>query len=209
MPLKHPNRRPLRLPTYDYSLPGAYFITVCTQNRLSWFGDVVDGAMFRNDVGFMVEKWWYELSNKFCQIELDAFVVMPNHVHGIIFITDERRTHRCAPTGIPTPVGADLCVRPKSDLRPSLGKIVQWFKTMTTNRYIAGVKQTGWHPFPGKLWQRNYYEHVIRSEESLNSIREYITTNPLRWHLDRENRFAQGKDDFDDWLASFTKRPQK
>jgi putative transposase len=219
MPPKHPERRTLRLPTYDYSQPGAYFITICTQQRLPWFGDVVDGAMLLNDVGCMVETWWHELGNKFSRIELDACVFMPNHVHGIIcIVTEGVRTHGCAPTGIHTPVtqnpvGADLCVRPDQsvrpppDLRPSLGKILQWFKTMTTNRYLAGVKQSGWHPFPGRLWQRNYYEHVIRNEESLNRIREYITTNPCRWHLDRENSLAQGKDDFDDWLASFTKRP--
>ena len=90
---------------------------------------------------------------------------------------------------------------------PPLQKIVQWFKTMTTNEYIHGVKEHGWPPFQGNLWQRSFYEHVIRDEESLNRIREYIRYNPQRWDLDRENPRAKGKDDFDRWLATFKTRP--
>ena len=76
---------------------------------------------------------------------------------------------------------------------------------MTTNEYIRGVKQPGWPPFRGRLWQRNYYEHIIPNEDSLDRIRQYITENPLRWHLDRENPQRLGEDEFDQWLMSFTK----
>lgn len=87
-----------------------------------------------------------------------------------------------------------------------LPEIVQWFKTMTTTEYIRGVKQHGWHPFPGKLWQRNYYEHVIRNEQSFHRIREYIATNPQRWQLDKENPWRRGADRFDLWLESFRRK---
>ena len=213
MPLKQPNRRPLRLKAYDYSKPGGYYITICSEKQLPWFGDIIDGTMGLSEAGLVVEKWWHKLALKFSLIELDAFVVMPNHVHGIIFIIGENTSPVGADPYVrpnhvtPNPVGADPCVRPEPDPPPSLGDILQWFKTMTTNQYMAGVKQAGWDPFPGRLWQRNYYEHVIRDEKSLDRIREYIITNPLRWHLDRENKSALGKDNFDDWLASFNKRP--
>ena len=84
---------------------------------------------------------------------------------------------------------------------------MQWFKTMTTNEYVHGVKEHGWPAFQGNLWQRSFYEHVIRDDKSLNRIREYIVNNPQRWELDRENLRRQGEDDFDRWLASFKTKP--
>ena len=95
---------------------------------------------------------------------------MPNHFHGIIFIA--------SPTALADKGG---------HVGPPLQRIMQWFKTMTTNEYIHGVKEHGWPAFQGNLWQRSFYEHVIRDEESLNRIREYIVNNPQRWELDREN----------------------
>jgi putative transposase len=130
-----------------------------------------------------------ELKRKFTTIETDEFVVIPNHLHGIVMIPD------------PT-VGADLRVGPpndRTDARPAhqgahagapLPEIVQWFKTMTTNEYIRGVKALGWPSFRGQLWQRSYYDHVIRDEASLNRIRQYIIDNPARWEFDRENPAA-------------------
>ena len=157
---------------YDYSQVGAYFVTVCVQHRECLFGEIVDDEMRLNDAGQMVERWWDELGNKFPSAEPDEYVVMPNHFHGIIVI-----------------VGADLHVRPDSAdicVRP-IPEIVQWFKTMTTNKYIRGVKQHGWIPFPVQLWQRNYYERIIRNEEELCRIRQYIADNPAQWVHDREN----------------------
>ena len=108
----------------------------------------------------MVETWWRKLPAKFQSIKKDEHIVMSNHLHGIINI-------------VPTAGHS----RPHT---PKLGDIVRWFKTMTTNHYIKGVKQNGWPPFPGRLWQRNYYEHIIRNEDELNQIRQYITDNPRR-----------------------------
>ena len=194
-PQRH-HRRSIRLRGYDYSQAGAYFVTICTQDRACLFGDLVDGEMRLNDAGRMVEQWWCEINRKFPWVETDEHIIMPNHFHGIIVIN------------APTPVGADLRVRPcepnhsgahnaysGAHTGAPLPAIIQWFKTMTTNEYIRGVKTSGWPPFAGKLWQRNYYEHIIRNDESLHRIREYIINNPLQWALDRENpdRSLQGQ----------------
>ncbi len=184
------HRRSIRLKGYDYSRPGAYFITLVTQDRACLFGEVVDGEMRLNEAGRMVEKWWAKLHHKFPNVQTDAFVIMPNHFHGIIVITSN-------------PVGADPRVCPdETGAHAGMGahtgaplpEIVQWFKTMTTNEYIRGVKQSGWLPFRGRLWQRNYYEHIIRDDAFLNRIRQYIAENPLRWHLDWENPHRTGTD---------------
>jgi REP element-mobilizing transposase RayT len=173
------HRRSIRLKGYDYSQAGAYSVTICTKDRVCMFGDIADGQMWTNDAGNMIGKWWMELTNKFPDMGLDEYIVMPNHLHGIINI-----------------VGADLSVCPdKSNGNTKKGahtgsplhRIIQWFKTMTTNDYINGVKQSGWPPFNRKLWHRNYYEHIIRDERALNSIRRYIQANPCLWSYDNEN----------------------
>jgi REP element-mobilizing transposase RayT len=141
-----------------------------------------------NDAGQVILHWWRELERKFITVNTDAFVVMPNHCHGIVTINDPA-------------VGADLCVGPPNvvRIRPTqpgahagapLPEIVQWFKTMTTNEYMRGVKTSGWPLFDRRLWQRNYYEHIIRDDDSLNRIRQYIFDNPARWDSDRENPAA-------------------
>ena len=171
-------RRAIRLPGYDYAQAGAYFVTICTQDRRCLFGDVADGHMHLNDAGRMIERWWQELQNKFPKIDTDEFVVMPNHIHGIVMI-----------------VGADLRVRPKpsgTHTGAPLPEIVQWFKTMTTNEYIRRVKEQGWAPLDRRLWQRSYYEHVVRNDDDLNRTRQYIHDNPSGWHEDADN-LASGK----------------
>ncbi|WP_397547135.1 transposase [Rhodothermus marinus] len=163
---RKPNRRSLRLKGYDYTSPGAYFVTLCTQGRLCLFGEIKEGAMCLNEIGHMIERWWLSIPERFEHVDIDAFVIMPNHLHGIIVleaIIDEHFRH------------------------VSLASVVRWFKTKTTNEYIQGVKQKGWPPFDRRLWQRNYWEHIIRNDRSLERIRRYIVENPLRWHLDREN----------------------
>jgi len=178
----------IRLKGYDYTRNGAYFVTVCTQDRNCLFGEVVDGVMRLNAAGEMVQRWWEELPRKFPSTRPDTLGVMPNHIHQIIVIAAAAQ-----------PVGADLCVRLCVDGAPAdlcahigapLPAIVRWFKTMATNEYIRGVRQSAWPAFAGRLWQRNYYEHIIRNEESLNRIRQYILDNPAQWAFDRENPLA-------------------
>ncbi|QDU09039.1 transposase [Gimesia aquarii] len=153
-------RKMIRLPRYDYSQAGFYFLTICTQNSLSLFGEIQDGVMNLNSAGEMVQKWWGKVEEKFPDMTLHEFVVMPNHLHGIVEISRRDKTD----------VG--------DDDSPTVAKAVQWFKTMSMNEYIRGVKQNGWPRFSKRLWQRNYYEHIIRDEEAYYEIAEYIKTNP-------------------------------
>ncbi len=171
------HRRSIRLPCYDYSQEGWYFVTICTQNRLCLFGEIMKGRMQLNKAGLMTEAWWKKLADKFPNVQIDEYVVMPNHFHGIII------------------VGAAPCGRPddRSEsgqphrVAPTVGDVVNWFKTMTTNQYIRGVRRNSWKPFFKKLWQRNYYEHIIRNEKELNHFHQYIANNPANWQSDEEN----------------------
>ena len=188
---KRPRRKPTRLAGYDYRAPGVYFVTVVTHRRVCLFGKVGEEGVVMNAAGRMVEKWWLALPGKFSLVSLDAFVIMPNHFHGLLTLNAE------------SPVGADLRVGPDphvglektgahtgAPLRrkiASLPEIVRWFKTMTTNAYIRGVRDEGWSRFEGRLWQRSYHDRIVRSEDELAQLRKYIAANPLRWRLDREN----------------------
>ena len=177
------HRRSIRLKGYDYTQAGAYCVTMVTQDRECLFGEVVGSEMRLNEAGRMLERWLAELGNKYPLVMPGARVVMPNHFHGIIVITDE-------------PVGADLRVCPHvaahtddqgAHAGAPLPEIVQWFKTMTTNDYIHGIRTRGWPRFRTRLWQRNYYEHIIRDEDDLDRIRGYIFDNPAQWESDHEN----------------------
>jgi REP element-mobilizing transposase RayT len=283
-PTRH-HRRSIRLKGYDYSQAGAYFITICTQDRACLFGKVVNGEMQLNDAGRMVLAEWNMLPERFPHVVLDAFVVMPNHVHGIVVITNPATddTATTAPTIVGTglvPVpnagtmgavpnagamgaapdagtmgtvpdagamgavpdagtmgavpdagamgaapdagtmgavpdagtmgaapndgmmgavpnaGATTRVAPTVGdiVAPTVGDIVGAFKSRVTVEYIRGVKTSGWPPFRGRLWQRNYYEHIIRNERALNAIRQYIIENPRRWQMDRENEARTAPD---------------
>ena len=165
-----PKRRSIRLKGYDYTEAGAYFVTICTQDRTCLFGDVVDEEIRLNEAGQVVQAVWDELPNHYPNVELDEFVVMPNHVHGIIVI-------------VGADVGAGFKPAPTIPVkRHGLAEIVRALKTFSARR-INELRGT-----PGRsVWQRNYYEHIIRDEESLNRIREYIANNPAQWALDREN----------------------
>ncbi len=168
------HRRSIRLQNYDYRQAGAYFVTICTRGRETVFGDIVDDAMHLNAYGQIVVEDWAWLADQFTYIDLDAWVVMPNHLHGIIVITDEANLRddsgregdsSIAPTGVRLP----------------LGRIVGAFKTMATKHVNE------WRETPGMpLWQRNYYEHVIRDDGDLHRIREYIAANPAHWLEDSE-----------------------
>jgi REP-associated tyrosine transposase len=174
----HHHRRSIRLKGYNYTQPGAYFVTICTKNRACLFGEAVDGKMLLNDAGRMVQTVWDEMPVHYVGVAIDTFVVMPNHIHGIVVLVG------AAPCGRP-PLGQ--AQGPAPTIGISLPDVMHRFKTMTTKQYANGVKCSGWLSFPGQLWQRNYYEHIIRDEKSLNHIRQYIADNPAQWALDREN----------------------
>jgi putative transposase len=162
---ERPNRKSIRMPSYDYSTAGAYFLTICVYNRRCILGDIDDGRTRMTVFGRMAETWWRKLPQRY-DVELDAFVIMPNHLHGIVYIrTEDAGAHAGAP----------------------LQQIVRWFKTMSTNDYLHNAKENGWPPLDRHLWQRNYYEHVIRNDDDLRRIREYIANNPLQWTADKEN----------------------
>ncbi|MCX7088230.1 MAG: transposase [Methylococcales bacterium] len=167
------HRRSIRLKNYDYSQAGAYFVTICQQSRDCLFGHIADDHMVLNPAGNRVMRWYLELENKFPDIQCDACICMPNHLHFIV-----------------VNVGTDLRVRPEhategEHIGSPLHRVVQWFKTMTTNEYIREVKQSQWPRFEGKLWQRDYWEHVVRNEADLERLREYIANNPKSWGLDK------------------------
>lgn len=146
----------LRLREHDYAAPATYFVTICTEQRRCVFGEVVDGHMVPNVAGLMVESWWYSLEGRYPGILLDAVVVMPNHIHGIVMI------------------GTDAGV----STIPSLSDVMYWFKSITTHDYGIGVREFGWDRYPGRLWQKRYYEHIVRGDRDLGTIRRYIMGNP-------------------------------
>ncbi len=177
------DRRSIRLKGYDYSKEGLYFVTICCQNMAHLFGKVVSGQMQLNAAGLMVNEWIKKLENKFPDIRIDEYVIMPNHIHLII---ENIGLHN------PDVVRVDLCVDPymhrqaEGEHRGSpLHRVVQWLKTMTTNSYIKGVKTLGWEPFNKKIWHRNYYGHIIRDDRAHHNIAEYIKNNPLKWEADK------------------------
>ncbi len=193
------HRRSIRLKGYDYSRAGAYFVTICTQNRACLFGEIVNGKMILNDAGWMVNIVWDEMQNNYPGVETDEFIIMPNHIHGIIVLVGagpracpdtgpracpDTGPRACPDNGQPQITGQPQGVAPTL----SLPDVVHRFKTMTTKRYTDGVKKNGWQPFPGKLWQRNYYERIIRDENELNNIRQYIRDNPMNWQNDKNFR---------------------
>jgi putative transposase len=176
-------RRSVRLKGYDYGQAGAYFVTICTQGRVCLLGDAAGDTICLNAAGQLAATLWRDLPIRFPDVELDAFVVMPNHVHGIVVLSDG-----AVSVGAPL-VGAHEHGSERAATRaaPTIGDVVGAFKSLFTVGYIQGVKQGRWPRFQGRVWQRNYYEHVIRDEMELGQIRRYIDENPLRWAFDQEN----------------------
>jgi putative transposase len=157
----------IRLRDYDYASPNTYFVTLCTAHRARLFGDVRDGEMILSPAGLVVDCWWGSMPAHFSHVVLDAMVVMPNHLHGILMI-------------VPDYPLAD-------NRRPSLSEIMRWFKSHTTGDYALGVRLQQWPPFDRKLWQPRFYDHIVRNDRSLERIREYIAANPSRWPEDEFN----------------------
>ena len=146
------NRQSIRLREYDYSQPGAYFVTICIYHKQCLLGEIKDQTVILNCYGEVVKFNWFNLTRVYPSIELDSFVIMPNHIHGIIILTDHSHT---------------------------LSKVVQGFKTFSSRR-INQLRSLSKVP----VWQRGYYEHIIRDENALQKIREYIVNNPYNWNQD-------------------------
>ncbi len=186
-------RRSIRLKRYDYSQTGAYFVTIVAQGQVCLSGEVVGEDMQLNEAGAMVCQVWEALPLRFPGTYADAFVVMPNHIHGIIAINQPVGAPlvgaQSQSVGVQTPADALPSAGDGATTRvaPTLGDVIGAYKSLTTVRYVRGVNMMAWPPFQGRLWQRNYYERVIRNEDELGRVREYIVNNPLKWELDSEN----------------------
>lgn len=185
------HRRSIRLNDYDYSQAGLYFVTIVTQGRVPLFGEVVDGEVRLNRYGEIIQKWWDALPGHFSNVETGAFVIMPNHVHGIIIIGDDRRGTVPVPQeikdGIPVPQETQGGGTPPLQKR-TLGQIVAYFKYQSTKEINAlkGGPVT-------KCWQRNYYEHIIRNQQDLELTWLYIESNPAQWDKDTDNPARQNQ----------------
>ena len=197
-------RRSVRLKNYDYSMPGRYFITVCTNNRECLFGKIIGNEMVLNQNGSVVERIWNDLPNRYNDVYLDSFVIMPNHIHGIIEIAGSNgfvgaihdgsvsvgAIHGLddpvgAIHGLDDPVGAihELPLQKTSQRRQMLlPKIIGYFKMNSAKRINLVLDSAG---IP--IWQRNYYEHIIRNDDECNRIHLYIESNIDNWEDDDEN----------------------
>lgn len=163
-------RKPMRAELWDYSHNGSYFVTTVTHRRALLFGEVVNGLPVLNPAGLEVERYWLELARKFPQVGIEDYVIMPNHIHGIL---------RIYPRDV------------LNSYPETLGDMMKWFKSMTTNAYIRGVKHHGWKRFDGKLWQPGYWDHIIRNDADLARVQEYIAVNPSQWELDPDNSASE------------------
>lgn len=177
------NRQSIRLRGYDYSQAGAYFITLCIENREYLLGDVVDGVMQLNDFGKVIVDSWLWLASRYVYVELDEYVVMPNHFHAVLVITDDGRNTVGAIRESPVHIidGGKGGSR-TAPTKKTLGRLIGAFKTVSTKK-INQLRNTPAMP----LWQRNYFERVVRDENELRLIREYIVNNPMRWQYDKLN----------------------
>jgi len=188
-------RKSPRLKNYDYTQAGAYFVTICSKDRECIFGEIKDGTMVSNEYGDAVQFTWDDLIQHNANISLDQFVVMPNHIHGIIFIKNNvgagSKPAQIKPAPITKIDSTNDVVNinnKRAGLEPAptnhgLPEIVRQFKTFSTKR----VNKIQNKRLGNALWQRNYYEHIIRDTEDLNRIREYISNNPTNWDTDKNN----------------------
>ena len=180
------HRRSIRLKGYDYTLAGAYFVTLVTWRRECLFGRIVEGEMRRNELGEIVAKTGLERPIVRPIVELDAFVVMPNHAHGVIVITDDGgASRRLAPTDDCPNIDGHKYLH--GAVSGSLGAILGQIKSLSTKR-INAFRQTPGNP----VWQRNFYERIIRNEREMEAICAYIDANPRSWGEDELNRLLCG-----------------
>lgn len=192
-------RKSIRLKNYDYSTEWLYFITISVKDKLCLFWNIKNDELKLFDSGKMIEKYWLELENKFDNVKLHDFIVMPNHFHGIIEIMNcnkcRGRPCVCLDDNVYLGNNVDGNKRVNTRFTPTGGKfiysknsiswIIQYFKSITTLQYTKNVHKNNRNPFNKKLWQKNYYDHIIRSEESYLKIIDYINNNPLKWNEDK------------------------
>ena len=190
-------RKSNRLKHYNYSENGYYYITTCTKDKMPYFGDVKDEKMVLNQNGNVAQYYWQEIPNHYENLQLDEYIIMPNHLHGIIIISNSKRTERGTEQRTERMTGqrtermteqrTERCSVPTSEnictvkIAGLLSTVVRTYKTFVT-RVLRNKFQ-----IPEFSWQRSFYDHIIRDENSLNKIREYIITNPLRWDLKNKN----------------------
>ncbi len=183
------HRRSIRLKGYDYSQAGLYFITICCQDRVCRLGKIENGVMICNELGEIAYREWMKTAELRPQIELDAFMVMPNHIHGILKINEMDMDTLHSPNNMGDNTGDNMgecnspnntgeCNSPLRSPSNTIGAIIRGYKSSVT-------KQFGLMGFDEKLWQRNYYEHIIRDEQSYQIISEYIINNPKKWADDK------------------------
>lgn len=182
------HRRSIRLHGFDYSQAGYYFVTVCTQNQAHIFGRINNKEMICNTFGKIIDSKIDELK-KYNNVDVDTYCIMPKHVHLIIHIVG------AGPRACPehkhvfpnTYVLGATQGSPPTKSNPTIGEYIKRFKTLSTKIYIENIKDNNWPRFDKRIWQRNYYERIIRDEEEYNTIRQYIQNNPLNWDGDEEN----------------------
>ncbi len=175
-PQKH-HRKSIRLKGYDYTQAGAYYVTIVTYHRDCLFGEIVNEAMILNEFGKIADECWRAIPDHFPFVELGAYVIMPNHAHGIIVIRNDESTTVGATHASPLRIPNS---RPHGATPRSLGAIVGSFKSAVTKRVGRELNATG-------IWQRNYYEHIIRDEKDLQNKSDYINANPSLWDEDENN----------------------
>lgn len=177
-PQKH-HRRSIRLKGYDYAQSGGYFVTIYIYQRQCWFGEIRNGRMYVNHIGYIVAQEWVRSSQMRQEVELDEWVIMPNHIHGIVSIAINKNVgaQGFAPLDAPASNPAHLCRKPRS-----LSSFIAGFKSSVTQQ-INIIRQSSGIP----IWQRNYHERIIQDEQSLHTIQQYIINNPQRWADDHEN----------------------
>jgi putative transposase len=221
MKIDFPERKQIRLPQYDYSSDGYYFVTICTKDRLDFFGKIRNGIMGLNEFGCIAAKCCQEIPKYFDNVLLDAWQIMPNHIHGILIIRNsvvgdafsrpiENRYNVCDAFSRPVPMNSrdatrlgtrDAKTRPLRQINRSkmlIPKIINGFKSSVTRQINRMQNKIIFQ------WQRSYYDHIIRDEKSLNNIYEYIKNNPYNWTLDVENRKNKyGKADIKNHYDSF------
>lgn len=191
----HQNRKLNRLKGYDYSRDGWYFITICAKNREHFFGEIINGEMRLTNIGATAQKCWQEIPAHFPDAKLDAFIIMPNHIHGIIAIENSTAGNKTVGNNNNCSDGNNNCSDYCSDDGNNYYCSLQSWQTKWTrslSSVIRGLKigVTKWcreNNCEYFAWQKSFYDHIIRNEKSLLEIRKYIIDNPLKWELDQNN----------------------